>query len=243
MKKLLPLLLVVCMFQQSVFAQEICTSNNQDLVIVDANSIAPNKCDAEEKLSDSKNTKTPIQISSKRYFKKRVFERKEVKEAIQMNAISNLNVSVSTLEDSELKNIKENVQQVIATIYTKEEIKAVVPFSEVEEVPQFEDCKNSGLNSADCFNYEMKKHIQENFQYPEDALVNEIEGNIWVSFVINENGYIDNVKVTAPEYGESLRKEAIRIVSLLPNFIPGKQNGIDTNVSYTFPMNFTLGNE
>lgn len=236
MKKILPLLLVMCMFQQSI-AQEICTSNEEP-VLVDVNAIASKKCEVEEKLPQDKTIKHQSQVSSQRYFKKRAFERKE---AIQVNALTHLSMSVHTFESEDLKDVKEKVQQVVETMYTKKEVKASMTFGEVEDIPQFKSCNNSGLSGVDCFNYEMKKHIEENFMYPEEALINEIEGNVWVSFVINSNGYVDNVKVTAPKYGESLKKEAIRIVSLLPDFIPGKQNGESINVEYTFPMNFTLG--
>ncbi|CAL2102432.1 TonB family C-terminal domain-containing protein [Tenacibaculum sp. 190130A14a] len=235
MKRLLPLLLVMCMFQQSIVAQEVCTTNKES-VVVDVNEIAPKKCEVEE-VPVKKGSQKKAQISSKRYFKKRALEKQE---AIQVNALTNLSLATHTVENEHLKDVKEKVQQVVATIYTKKEMKESVSFGEVESIPQFESCKDSGLSGIDCFNYEMKKHIEENFTYPEEALVNEIEGNVWVSFIININGYVDNVKVTAPKYGESLKKEAVRIVSLLPKFVPGKQNGVVTNVEYTFPMSFTL---
>lgn len=239
MRKILPLLFVMCMFQQSMIAQEVCTSNKEPAVI-DINTIEAKKCEVEEKLPKNKviKTETSIRTSSKRYFKKRLLEKKE---AIQINGLSGVSVSIHLFESDHIKNIKEKVQQVVAAVYTKKEVKESVSFGEVENIPQFKSCKDSGLSGVDCFNYEMKKHIQENFMYPEEALVNEIEGNVWVSFVINTNGYVDNVKVTGPKYGESLKKEAVRIVSLLPNFIPGKQNGNVANVEYTFPMSFTLG--
>lgn len=237
MKRILPLLLVMCMFQQSIFAQEVCTTNKEP-VIVDVNVISSKKCEIEEKLPKNKVIKTQAQISSKRYFKKRAIERKE---AIEISASTNLSLNTHGVESEYLKNVKDKVQQVVATIYTKKEVKESVSFGEVENIPQFKSCENSGLSGVECFNHEMKKHIEENFNYPEEALVNEIEGNVWVSFIINTNGYVDNVKVTAPKYGESLKKEAIRIVSLLPKFVPGKQNGMFINVEYTFPMSFTLG--
>lgn len=235
MRKILPLLLVMCIFLQSTVAQEVCTSNQES--VVDVNVVTSNKCDIEEKIPE-KSIKVQNQVSSKRYFKKRAFEQRV---AIQINALTNLRLNAKALGSEEIEGIKEKVQQVVASLYTKNEVKESVSFGEVETIPQFKSCQESNLSGVDCFNYEMKKHIEENFEYPEEALINEVEGNVWVSFIINANGYVDNVKVTAPKYGESLKKEAVRIVSLLPSFIPGKQNGSAINVEYTFPMNFTLG--
>ncbi|MCJ8281532.1 MAG: energy transducer TonB [Rivularia sp. ALOHA_DT_140] len=59
-----------------------------------------------------------------------------------------------------------------------------------------------------CFNYGIQKHINENFDYPEEALENKIEGIVLISLVINSEGNVTELKTTAPQNTEILKKEA-----------------------------------
>ena len=91
-----------------------------------------------------------------------------------------------------------------------------------------------------CFNQRMISHIQRNFNYPEAAAAQNIHGKVWVRFIIGKDGNVSNFKVKGPENGELLEKEAIRMVSKLPKFIPGKHDGKDANVEYYIPIKFNL---
>ncbi|MDB0614285.1 energy transducer TonB [Tenacibaculum dicentrarchi] len=86
----------------------------------------------------------------------------------------------------------------------------------------------------------MEKHIVANFEYPKEALKKGIEGDFEVSFVIDKNGKVKNIKVLGENDNIILKKEAMRIVLLLPKFTPAKQKGALVSVLYKFPMNFTL---
>jgi protein TonB len=61
-----------------------------------------------------------------------------------------------------------------------------------------------------------------------------------VRFVVNKNGSIEQVSI---EQGvtDALNKEAIRVVSKMPNWIPGEQNGKKVRASYNLPISFKLG--
>lgn len=104
-------------------------------------------------------------------------------------------------------------------------------FMIVEEQPSFP----GGVNM-------FRKYLKENTHYPAAALENGIQGRVFVSFVVNKEGDITDVKVARPA-NPSLEKEAIRVVSSMPKWTPGKQRGKAVDVSYTVPINFIISEE
>ena len=68
---------------------------------------------------------------------------------------------------------------------------------------------------------------------------NGIQGTVVVEFVVNEDGSVSGVK-TVKGVDRSLDKEAERVISTLPRFTPGKQNGKAVKVKYRLPVRFTL---
>jgi len=105
----------------------------------------------------------------------------------------------------------------------------------------FLSCKDASINKEACFNYEMEKHIIKHFIYPETALEREIEGDLEVSFIIDINGKVKDIHVKGQKKEHKvLKEEAKRIVSLLPDFLPGKHDGVKKEVEYSFPMSFKL---
>jgi len=80
--------------------------------------------------------------------------------------------------------------------------------------------------------------IQNLLVYPKEALDNKIEGKVFISIIIEKDGSLSNFKILRgiPE----LNNEAIRVLKLLPNFIPGKQKGKEVRVKYVFPIVFKL---
>lgn len=86
---------------------------------------------------------------------------------------------------------------------------------------------------------ELRKFISNNIQYPEDAQIEGIQGRVYVSFTVDKEGQVANAKIARGVH-PSLDKEALRVVNILPEWIPGKQKGKPVNVSYTVPINFAL---
>lgn len=86
---------------------------------------------------------------------------------------------------------------------------------------------------------ELFKYLAHNMIYPADAAKNKVEGRVLVTFVIEHDGSISNVNVVNSVY-PSLDKEAIRVVSEMPKWIPGKANGKTVRVKYTIPITFRL---
>ena len=83
------------------------------------------------------------------------------------------------------------------------------------------------------------KYLSENVKYPEDAKKQKIEGRVLASFVVETDGSITNVEVVKPAF-PSLDAEAVRVLSSMPNWIPGKQNGEVVRVKYTVPLVFNM---
>jgi len=102
------------------------------------------------------------------------------------------------------------------------------PFVVVEEMPMF-----PGGDSV------LLAWIRDNTKYPENAKKNGIEGRVIVRFCVTDVGGIDRVSVLKGVDTE-LDNEAIRVVSALPKFKPGKQGGKPVNVWYMVPITFGL---
>jgi TonB family protein len=98
----------------------------------------------------------------------------------------------------------------------------------VEEMPEF-----PGGEVA------LRKYILDAIKYPADAKKKGLEGKVFVTFVVNDEGKVENAKI-ARGLSPSLDKEALRVVSKLPAWKPGKQGGKAVKVSYTAPVLFTL---
>lgn len=85
----------------------------------------------------------------------------------------------------------------------------------------------------------LMKFIRNNQQYPADARRLGIEGKVSVMFIIEKDGSVSNIKITSGVHA-SLDKEAIRIVSLFPKWIPGMQNGKPVKCQFVLPIPFPV---
>lgn len=245
MKKLLLLLVFIT---NIIFSQKTCETKEE--TFEDLNSIT--KCTIDK--SSDKNKKNSRQISvkvsasKKRYLKKRTIEKKAVlsnSDDLTTSGISNTDHSneiANTLSIRKEASAINNIASFTNTL-SAEEVKKAQKFSTVDKIPLFTACKNTkGEKSFDCFNQEMVKHIQQHFRYPHDAVVNKIEGDVWVRFIIGKDGNVSNIKTLGQgqEGGEILDQEASRVVSKLPKFIPGIKDKKKASVKYGFPITFSL---
>ncbi len=88
---------------------------------------------------------------------------------------------------------------------------------------------------------ELQKYIAKHLKYPKLAKVKQIEGRVYVSFVVNKEGKVVNT-VLVKKIDPLLDKEALRVVASLPKWVPGKKDGVLVNIAYTIPINFQLKN-
>ncbi len=79
-------------------------------------------------------------------------------------------------------------------------------------------------------------------KYPLKAAQDSVEGKVIVQFTVKKTGKIENVKVLR-SVREELDNEAVRVIKMMPDFIPAKQNGKTVDMLYTVPVNFKLFDE
>lgn len=101
-------------------------------------------------------------------------------------------------------------------------------FNFVEELPLF-----PGGQEA------LMKFWTTNLIYPDLEKENGVQGNVYVSFVVNKLGEVVSVKVIRG-VSKGLDNEAIRVVKMMPKWRPGKQNGKIVNTRYNLPVRFKL---
>ncbi len=116
-----------------------------------------------------------------------------------------------------------------------------VPFAIIEDVPVFPGCGELDRKERlTCFQEKLNEHIIKNLKYPKQARKKNIQGKVFVLFVINSEGNIEGITTKAPTGCELLEDEAVRIMGLLPKMEPGKFRGKPVNVKYAQPINFNL---
>lgn len=96
--------------------------------------------------------------------------------------------------------------------------------SYVEKMPQY-----PGGDSA------MSQFISENFNNPKG---NQKEGRVYVTFVVRKNGKITDVSVLRG-LDEYFDKESIRVIEMMPNWIPGEEKGEKVDVKFVLPISIT----
>jgi len=109
---------------------------------------------------------------------------------------------------------------------TKDNVETIYEF--VQEMPQFPGGDTSLL-----------KFLSLHIKYPVIAKENRIEGRVYVSFVIDEQGFTRDVTIVRG-VDPSLDNEALRVVRSMPQWKPGKQGGVPVKVRYYVPIHFDL---
>ena len=83
------------------------------------------------------------------------------------------------------------------------------------------------------------EYLSQNVKYPADAETQKVEGRVIATFIVETDGTINNVEVVRPVF-PSLDAEALRVLSAMPKWTPGKQSGKEVRVKYTVPISFHL---
>lgn len=139
--------------------------------------------------------------------------------------------------DADREKIKAimDVEKLINIVHVPEQAdkpeEETVVFEVVEQMPEF-----PGGNK------EMMEFLKANIKYPVEAAAKKEQGRVIVQFIVDKEGNITDptiVRSVTPE----LDAEALRIVSTMPQWIPGRQRGKAINVKYTIPVMFNLKNE
>jgi len=122
------------------------------------------------------------------------------------------------------------VQEYIAPVKVEEEESAeeMQIFMVVESMPEY-----PGGEPA------LYKYLAENIKYPQMAKESGIQGRVFVTFVVEKDGRVTDVRVLRG-IGGGCDEEAIRVVQNMPKWTPGKQRGKSVRVQYNLPVKFTL---
>ena len=84
-----------------------------------------------------------------------------------------------------------------------------------------------------------KSHIYATIKYPREARRMSAEGTVFVSFIVNKSGELEDVKILR-DFGFGSGEEVIKCIKTLNTFLPGKQNGRPVRVIYRLPVKFKL---
>jgi len=104
-----------------------------------------------------------------------------------------------------------------------------IPFMIVEEKPKFQGEDENAFT----------KWVYDRLVYPDIAKENGVQGKVTISFLVNTDGSISDVKILRG-VDSSLDKEAIRVISSSPKWTPGKQRNKPVKVRFNFPIIFQL---
>ncbi|PXV69232.1 TonB family protein [Dysgonomonas alginatilytica] len=84
--------------------------------------------------------------------------------------------------------------------------------------------------------------LRQNLLYPQDAVKQGIEGQVVVRFRVSRDGSVEDINVMK-SLSPSCDAEAVRVVSIMPKWVPGIQKGKPVDVYYTLPFSFKLPND
>jgi protein TonB len=133
-------------------------------------------------------------------------------------------------EELEIEDSESDEDEVIEIVAVEEEEEAAEEeiFTIVETNPSFPGGEGK-----------MYEYLGSNMKYPPIARDNNIQGRVYVSFVVEKNGKITDVRVLRG-IGGGCDEEAIRVVKSMPGWSPGKQRGKAVRVRFNLPIVFKL---
>ena len=127
-------------------------------------------------------------------------------------------------QDVVVVNNEDNEKVEIVEIKVEEKVVVDEIFDVVEEQPEYP----GGTQELYTF-------IGKNFKYPEMARAANVQGKVYVSFVVGKDGSIEEVKILRG-LGSGLDEEAARVVKMMPRWKAGKQRGKEVKVRYNLPI-------
>ena len=119
------------------------------------------------------------------------------------------------------------VQDYVPVEEEEEEEEAQI-FTVVESMPDFPGCDEARI-----------KYLNENIKYPQMARESGIQGRVFVTFVVEKDGSVTDVRVLRG-IGGGCDEEAIRVIKNMPKWDPGKQRGKPVRVQFNMPILFKL---
>jgi protein TonB len=149
------------------------------------------------------------------------------KKVVQINVVEDdVEVDEDIMIDIEADETTE-VEEYIPIEVDEEIVEEAAIFTVVESMPEFK----GGMQ-------ELYTYLGNNIKYPVMAKESGIQGKVYLTFVVERDGSITDIRLLRGIGG--CDEEAIRVVTTMPNWKPGKQRGKPVRVQYTLPVRFTL---
>ncbi|GAP42085.1 protein containing TonB family C-terminal domain [Lentimicrobium saccharophilum] len=130
--------------------------------------------------------------------------------------------------DAEASQLTEIPAYVPPAVTEEEEVAEAEIFMVVEDAPSFPGGDEARI-----------RFLQQNIKYPQMARESSIQGTVYVTFVVERDGSVTDVRVLRG-IGGGCDEEAIRVIKAMPKWNPGKQRGKPVRVQFNMPIKFTL---
>ena len=86
----------------------------------------------------------------------------------------------------------------------------------------------------------LENYVNNNIEYQQPAIDDNTEGTVNVQFIVDENGNVTNAKEIGKELGNGLDQEAVRVISNMPKWTPGKVKGKDVKTRVVLPVTYKI---
>ncbi len=207
--------------------------NNEQVKIIEVNLLARIKELNPEIKPDKKPTSKPLQAKSIQYANLNVVPENQTEsdiptqEQLHEAVISTNNIDGEASLNLNPIEIQEETSGITGSSASAEDME-LHTLDGIENYPEF-----PGGHSA------FIKFLSRNLKYPANAVERGIEGKVLISFIIEKNGRLSNIKILRG-IGYGCDEEAIRVLEKSPEWKPGIQNKQKVRVAYTLPINFSL---
>ena len=207
--------------------------NNEQVKIIEVNLLARIKELKPELKPDKKPASKPVQAKSIQYANLNVVPENQTEsdiptqEQLHEAVISTNNIDGEASLNLNPIEIQEETSGITGSSASAEDME-LHTLDGIENYPEF-----PGGHSA------FIKFLSRNLKYPANAVERGIEGKVLISFIIEKNGRLSNIKILRG-IGYGCDEEAIRVLEKSPEWKPGIQNKQKVRVAYTLPINFSL---
>lgn len=161
----------------------------------------------------------------------------EIMKTVKVTQIATVDEAKKELTDVEGREKREYsddadkfkaMQQQVVIVEDKPTPKEEEIYAAVDVVPEFP----GGMTA-------LMQWLGTNVRYPETAQINNVQGRVVVKFVVEKDGSIAQVQVVKG-VDKDLDKEAVRVVSKMPKWSPGKKDGVPVRTYFSLPVTFRL---
>jgi protein TonB len=156
-------------------------------------------------------------------------------EVVKLDSIGNKSIAVANIKGDDING--QDIPALLAgdgagnKVVEAPRVEKETIFTTVEIMPSF-----PGGEEA------LMRFLRDNVKYPRVAQENEIQGTVFVQFIVDKEGNINDVKTIGAVKGGGLEEESIRVVKKMPRWKPGRQNRESVSVQFNLPVRYTLQN-